>query len=99
MFCCFLSVPVAFYCIYVSSLKHCVFDMFIIFVGFGAHAYKHLTLFDMKTAFPGPVMGNVGFTKEIAEGAIRSGAADLIAFGRPTYPTLTSSSDSPTTGH
>ena len=28
-------------------------------------------------------MGNITYTKDTAEGAIRSGAADLIAFGRP----------------
>ena len=52
--------------------------------GFGAHdKCAHLTLFDMKTAFKGPIMGNVCYTKEIAEGVIRSGAADFVAFGRP----------------
>ncbi len=43
---------------------------------------RHVTLFDVKTAFKGLVMGNVAYTKEIAEGVIRSGAADLVAFGR-----------------
>lgn len=52
--------------------------------GFGFHGKcKSVSLFDMKSQFLGPVMGNVGFTKDTAEGAIRSGAADLIAFGRP----------------
>lgn len=27
-------------------------------------------------------MGNCGYTRDTAEGAIRAGAADLIAFGR-----------------
>jgi len=51
--------------------------------GFGAHDLdRHLTLFDFKTAFKGPILGAVGWTQESAEGAIRSGAADLISFGR-----------------
>ena len=37
----------------------------------------------MKKNFEGPIMCNVGLTKEIAEGMIRSGAADLACFGRP----------------
>ena len=52
-------------------------------LGFGFHNKgKAVTLFDAKVHFQGPVMGNIDYTKEIAEGAIRSGAADLIAFGR-----------------
>ena len=53
-------------------------------LGFGYHGLSpQVTLFDVKKNFEGPVMGNIGYTKESAEGAIRSGAADLIAFGRP----------------
>jgi len=52
-------------------------------LGFGFHDKCNVvTLYDMKKEFNGPIMGNVGFTKESADGAIRSGAADLIAFGR-----------------
>jgi 2,4-dienoyl-CoA reductase-like NADH-dependent reductase (Old Yellow Enzyme family) len=52
--------------------------------GFGFHTLdRQLTLYDFKKAFDGPVLGVVGFTKDVAEGVIRSGAADLIAFGRP----------------
>lgn len=54
-------------------------------LGFGAHAFDKVSLFDMKVAFKGGIVaGNVGFTRESADGAVRSGAADLIAFGRPS---------------
>ena len=53
-------------------------------LGFGFHnKSKPVTLFDIKKEFEGFIIGNVGYTKDTAEGAIRSGAADLIAFGRP----------------
>lgn len=42
-----------------------------------------VTLHDMKAHFQGNIMGNVGFTKDLAEGALRSGAVDLVSFGRP----------------
>jgi len=52
-------------------------------LGFGFHSKCGVvTLFDAKKNFQGPVIGNIDYTKETAEGAIRSGAADLIAFGR-----------------
>jgi len=52
-------------------------------LGFGFHGKsKVFTLFDAKTHFQGPVIGNIDYTKEMAEGAIRSGTADLISFGR-----------------
>jgi 2,4-dienoyl-CoA reductase-like NADH-dependent reductase (Old Yellow Enzyme family) len=54
--------------------------------GFGSvnHLCRPLTLYEMKKAFEeGPIMADVAFTKETAEGVLRSGAADLIAFGRP----------------
>jgi N-ethylmaleimide reductase len=52
-------------------------------LGFGFHAKcKAVTLHDMKKNFEGPIIGNVTYTKDTAEGAIRTGAADLIAFGR-----------------
>ncbi len=45
---------------------------------------RPLTLYEMKKAFDdGHIMANAGFTKDTAEGVLRSGAADLIAFGRP----------------
>lgn len=53
-------------------------------LNFGFHKLcDPVTLADVKKEFKGPVIGNVTYTKESAEEAIRSGAADLIAFGRP----------------
>eukprot|EP01034_Spumella_vulgaris_P027894 gene27894-34677_t len=53
-------------------------------LGFGEHKKcRNLTLFDMKANFRGLVMGNINYTRDTAEGAIHSGAADMIAFGRP----------------
>ncbi|TMW58601.1 hypothetical protein Poli38472_010160 [Pythium oligandrum] len=50
---------------------------------FGQHKKCRLvTILDAKTNFKGRVMGCNSYTKDIAEGAIRSGCADLIAFGR-----------------
>ncbi|KAE9106026.1 hypothetical protein PF005_g13256 [Phytophthora fragariae] len=40
------------------------------------------TAFDAKTAFKGIVMANNNYTRDRAEGAIRTGAADLVGFGR-----------------
>jgi N-ethylmaleimide reductase len=40
-------------------------------------------LIDMKKQFPGPIIGNTGYTKELANGAIRTGAVDAISFARP----------------
>lgn len=37
---------------------------------------------EMKMAFKGPVMANIGLTRDTAEGMVRSGAADMISFGR-----------------
>jgi 2,4-dienoyl-CoA reductase-like NADH-dependent reductase (Old Yellow Enzyme family) len=52
-------------------------------LGFGYHGMSPVVrLSDMKKNFDGPIIGNVGLTKEIAEGIIRSGTADLVAFGR-----------------
>ncbi|DAZ95830.1 TPA: hypothetical protein N0F65_008549 [Lagenidium giganteum] len=52
--------------------------------GFGTHdKCRLMTAFDAKVAFKGVVMANCSYTKEIAEGVIRSGAADLVSFGRP----------------
>eukprot|EP01038_Epipyxis_sp_PR26KG_P005464 gene5464-7566_t len=60
-------------------------------LGFGYHnKCPPVNLYTIKQAFGGVVMGNVGYTHETAEGAIRTGAVDLIAFGRPyiTNPDL-----------
>jgi len=52
-------------------------------LGFGYHELcAPVTAFDMKKNFGGPLICNVGLTKEVAEGMIRSGAADLACFGR-----------------
>ena len=40
-------------------------------------------LYTVKLNFQGPVIGNVSFNQESAEGALRTEAVDLIAFGRP----------------
>lgn len=52
-------------------------------LGFGFHnKCKAFTCMDLKKEFSGVVMANIGLTKEIAEGMIRSGAADMASFGR-----------------
>ena len=52
-------------------------------LGFGWHNKdRRVRLMDIKKVFEGPVIGNCGYTRDTAEGAIRSGAADAIAFGR-----------------
>ncbi|TMW60178.1 hypothetical protein Poli38472_000220 [Pythium oligandrum] len=40
-----------------------------------------LTILDAKNAFKGPVFATASYTRDIAEGAIRSGAADAVGFG------------------
>ncbi|KAJ0390937.1 hypothetical protein ATCC90586_012100 [Pythium insidiosum] len=51
--------------------------------GFGYHdKCRLLTLFDAKKAFKGTVIAQNSYTRDIAEGAIRSGAADVVGFGR-----------------
>lgn len=52
-------------------------------LGFGSHEKcPVVTAFDMKKNFDGPIITNVGLTKETAEGMIRSGSADMACFGR-----------------
>ncbi|GAB9477519.1 Retroelement pol polyprotein, partial [Globisporangium polare] len=41
-----------------------------------------LTAFDAKAAFKGLVMANNSYTRDTAEGVVRSGAADFVGFGR-----------------
>ncbi|EGZ15545.1 hypothetical protein PHYSODRAFT_505882 [Phytophthora sojae] len=55
--------------------------------GIGADAHYHgkcrpLTTFDAKTAFKGIVIANKGYSRDIAEGVLRSGSADLVGFAR-----------------
>ncbi len=53
-------------------------------LAFGFHGHgEPMTLPEFRKVFRGPLMGNCGYTREAAEKAIASGAADLIAFGRP----------------
>jgi N-ethylmaleimide reductase len=51
---------------------------------FGFHELgEPMTLAEFRTVFRGKLMGNGGYSQESAENAIKSGHADLIAFGRP----------------
>ena len=53
-------------------------------LAFGFHELGDpMTLPEVRELFTGPLMGNCGYTQETAEAAIATGAADLIAFGRP----------------
>jgi N-ethylmaleimide reductase len=53
-------------------------------LGFGFHEKCNaVTSFDMKKNFDGPIIVNVGLTKDMGEGMLRSGSADLVAYGRP----------------
>ncbi|MEI8228463.1 MAG: alkene reductase [Planctomycetota bacterium] len=53
-------------------------------LAFGFHQLgEPMTLTDFRGVFRGPLIGNCGYTPETAAAAIASGAADLIAFGRP----------------
>lgn len=52
-------------------------------LGFGFHGKcAQVKLMDIRKVFDGIIIANVALTKEIAEGVIRSGAADMAAFGR-----------------
>ncbi|TMW68967.1 hypothetical protein Poli38472_001123 [Pythium oligandrum] len=51
--------------------------------GFGYHnKCRLITVFDAKTHFKGTVFATNSYTRDIAEGVIRSGAADAVGFGR-----------------
>ena len=53
-------------------------------LGFGFHGKcKAVRAADIRKVFDGPIIANVGLTKETAEGMVRSGTVDLVAFGRP----------------
>jgi N-ethylmaleimide reductase len=53
-------------------------------LGFGFHNLgEPMTLAEFRKVFHGPLIGNCGYTQEMAETAIADGHADLIAFGRP----------------
>ena len=52
-------------------------------LGFGFHnKSKPLRCADLRKVWDGVIISNVGLTKEIAEGMVRSGAADMVCFGR-----------------
>jgi N-ethylmaleimide reductase len=57
-------------------------------LAFGFHALgEAMTLPDFRKIFNSPLMGNCGYDKETAESTIESGAADMIAIGRPYIST------------
>jgi N-ethylmaleimide reductase len=52
-------------------------------LGFGFHELgEPMTLAEVKNVYPGCLIGNCGYTKELAEQRLQDGDADLIAFGR-----------------
>jgi 2,4-dienoyl-CoA reductase-like NADH-dependent reductase (Old Yellow Enzyme family) len=52
-------------------------------LAFGFHGLgEPMILSEFRKVFHGPLMGNCGYTREDAEARLRSGDADLIAFGR-----------------
>ncbi|KAL9178350.1 hypothetical protein ACHAXT_001778 [Thalassiosira profunda] len=52
-------------------------------VEFGYHELcPPVSCFEMKAAFKGTIIANVGLTKDVANGLLRSGAVDLACFGR-----------------
>jgi N-ethylmaleimide reductase len=52
-------------------------------LSFGFHGKaKVVTCADLRKVWDGIIICNVGLTKEVAEGMVRSGAADLCCFGR-----------------
>lgn len=53
-------------------------------LAFGFHELgTPMTLHEFRAVFTGPLMAACGYTLDSAEAAIGSGAADLVAFGRP----------------
>ena len=53
-------------------------------LAFGFHELGDpMSLDDFRAVFSGPLMGNCGYDQAAAEAAIASGAADMIAIGRP----------------
>jgi N-ethylmaleimide reductase len=44
---------------------------------------KAVNCYDIKTEFNGPIIANTAYTKELANGVLRTGAADAVAFGLP----------------
>jgi len=57
-------------------------------LAFGFHELgEPMTLADFRKVFDAPLIGNCGYTLEAAEEAVASGAADMIAIGRPYLAT------------
>ena len=53
-------------------------------LAFGFHNLgEPMTLAEIRKVYHGPLIGNCGYTKDVANEAISAGHADLIAFGRP----------------
>lgn len=53
-------------------------------LGFGFHQLgEPMLLKEFKAIYHNPIIGNIGYTKESAEEALKNGDADMIAFGRP----------------
>ncbi len=53
-------------------------------LAFGSHGLgEPMTLEELRGVYHGVLMGNCGYDQNVAEKAIASGHADLIAFGRP----------------
>ena len=60
-------------------------------LAFGFHEKgTAMTLAEFRPLFKGKIIGNCGYTKELAEERVSEGSADMIAFGRPfiTNPDL-----------
>ncbi|MBU0481774.1 MAG: alkene reductase [Proteobacteria bacterium] len=60
-------------------------------LAFGFHGKgEPMTLDEFRPLFKGKIIGNCGYTKEMAEERLKKGVADLAAFGRPfiTNPDL-----------
>ena len=52
-------------------------------LAFGFHGLgEPVTLAEIKAVYPGNIIGNCGYTKELAEQRLQDGDADLVAFGR-----------------
>lgn len=66
------------------NTKHLAYLHVMDGLGFGFHQLgEPMTLDEFRVVYTGAIIGNVGYTRESAVERIASGAADLIAFGRP----------------
>lgn len=53
-------------------------------LGFGFHELgEPMSLAEFKRVYPGYIIGNTGYTKDLAEQRLQAGDGDFIAFGRP----------------